>query len=40
MAEKYVNVVQDKYEDTKTVARCAVGATDSRWDWITSGIGS
>ena len=29
MAEKYVKLVQDTYERSKTVARCAVGTTES-----------
>ena len=29
MAEKYVQLVQDMYEESKTVVRCAVGTTES-----------
>lgn len=28
VAEKYVRVIQDMYEDSKTEVRCAVGVTD------------
>ena len=29
IAEKYVRLVQDIYEDSETVVRCAIGATES-----------
>ncbi|KAK3522582.1 hypothetical protein QTP86_025003 [Hemibagrus guttatus] len=34
VAEKYVRVVQDMYERSRTVVRCAVGQTMWRWDCI------
>ena len=29
IVEKYVRVIQDKYEESQTVVRCAIGATES-----------
>lgn len=38
--EKYVRILQDMNEDSKTVVRCLVGVTDGLKVGITSGIGS
>ncbi|KAK3517039.1 hypothetical protein QTP70_033133 [Hemibagrus guttatus] len=40
VAEKYVRVVQDMYERSRTVVRCAVGQTEECGGGTASGIGS